>query len=581
MNIVEAKLNTARKELLDLSLRNRLLNYRILKSSGVEVVDELPAELFRILVGESKTMSFLPMKEQDEVAAPGLEEDELSPGALLEQPEEDESEQLNNDGLALRHIDVRLQTPYNSQILQKRLLNTFYAARSYIEEQGVNILYLALGMLEWFESPSSDTVRNAPLILIPLDLYRTSVRTRFHIRYTQEDISENVSLVAKLKNDFAIELPQISEEEDLDVLAYFSRVSEVISEQSRWSVNQTAMAMGFFSFGRFLMYNDLDSAIWPDDAKPNIHPILRAVLEDGFDEPPLQISDDALTDSYLQPQDSFQVVDADSSQTLTILDVNNGRNLVIQGPPGTGKSQTITNLIAEALGQDKTVLFVAEKMAALEVVKRRLDEVGLGVACLELHSYMANKKAFLEELRRTVELGKPQLDDFSADIQALVKNRDRLNAYSEAVNKPIGNSSITPYYAFGKLLKLRNKLKDVEAPVFDGSALLSWTRNDARQQLEKIEQLQMLLNRIGNPLQHPFWGCQVKTFLPADKRNIQAVSDQAIQAVNNLVSLSNQLTDHLSLPEINDRLSVMRLQAGCQRLLDSPDLTGVQVLAKE
>src|SRR5262249_25450357 len=147
------------------------------------------------------------------------------------------------------------------------------------------------------------------------------------------------------------------------------------------------VALGFFSFGKFLMYLDLDQESWPAEARPGDHPILQALLGEGFHEPPAEVGDDEPIDPHLDPEDARQVLDADGSQVLALIDANRGRNLVIQGPPGTGKSQTIANLIAEALGRGRKVLFVAEKMAALEVVKRRLDGVGLGDACLELHSH--------------------------------------------------------------------------------------------------------------------------------------------------------------------------------------------------
>src|SRR5262249_5200124 len=156
-------------------------------------------------------------------------------------------------------------------------------------------------------------------------------------------------------------------------------------DQSGWTVDRGAIVLGFFSFGKFLMYRDLDEETWPEVCKPGGHAVLRALLDHGFTEPASRFSDDETIDPHVALEESFQVLDADSSQTLAILEVNQGRNLVIQGPPGTGKSQTIANLISEAIGHEKTVLFVAEKMAALEVVKQRLDRVGLGDACLELH----------------------------------------------------------------------------------------------------------------------------------------------------------------------------------------------------
>ena len=159
--------------------------------------------------------------------------------------------------------------------------------------------------------------------------------------------------------------------------------------------------------------------------------MLGALLDQGFDELALEIDDEADLDLHLSSQGVHHVVDADSSQVMSLVDVNQGRNLVVQGPPGTGKSQTITNMIAQALGANKTVLFVSEKMSALNVVKRRLDSVGLGDACLELHSNKTAKKAVLEELSKTISLGRPVLGNVEADSDELIRLRDRLNAYSD------------------------------------------------------------------------------------------------------------------------------------------------------
>jgi len=239
---VGAKLDIARRDLLDLTLRNKLLNYRPLKTKGVEIIDEIPIQILRILVNEERSMSFLPIPEEeqeesDQQALFRKEHFDIDEG--LGQPEEDEN------GIALRHTDNKLQTPYTSQALQKRLLNTYYAARTYIEEQGVNILFLALGMLHWYESRSSDDLRKAPLILIPVELSRSNVRSRFRVRYTAEDIDENLSLRAKLQSDFGIKLPEFPEAEDIDINSYFQEISKAIGDYPRWEVDTKADGRGF------------------------------------------------------------------------------------------------------------------------------------------------------------------------------------------------------------------------------------------------------------------------------------------------------------------------------------------------
>ena len=413
----------SRNELLDLGLRNPLLNYRPSRARGVEVVDELPAEIFRLLVSERKAMTF---KAARKITG--------SRGARRCWRSRDEEGQ---ERPAARHVDRQLQTKLPSAKLQSRLLKTDHDARIFIEEQGVNILYLALGMLRWFESDSSQEPRRAPLVLVPVTLERSNVRERFRLRYTEEDLDDNLSLMNKLRLEFGVELPEMPPQEDVDV-APTSRLWRSLSAVSpRWSVDRDAAALGFFSFGKLLMYRDLDGENWPQGRGPSDHPIIRVLFDETSRTPP-QLPDDEFLDGHLDPSEVHQVMDADSSQTLALLDVKSGRNLVVQGPPGTGKSQTITNIIAEAVGHGRTVLFVAEKMAALEVVKRRLDAVGIGEACLELHSRKANKKLLLQELDRTIRLGRPNLEETEEDLRLLTEMRDRLNDYSEAINTPIG-----------------------------------------------------------------------------------------------------------------------------------------------
>ncbi|MFZ0545583.1 MAG: DUF4011 domain-containing protein, partial [Candidatus Promineifilaceae bacterium] len=476
---IETRLNTVRDELLDLSLRNTLLNYRHLKSRGVEMVDELPEYIFRLLVTESKKMSFLPMPEpepaEDGEPEEGVGTDEAGELEPLGQPDDGSSgapiSLEEEDALEIvpaYYTDNRLQTPYTSVNLQNRLLNSFYTARTYIEEQGVNVLYMAFGMLQWREAPGSEQVRLAPLILAPVELDRTNVQAKFRVKYTEDDIGDNLSLRAKLKADFGVDMPELADSEEVDVQGYFDQVEAAIRPQKEWSVDRTAVVMAFFSFSTFLMYNDLDTAVWPENDSPANHPLMESIVLQGFREPPPLVEDDALIDNYVSPEESFQILDADSSQTLAILDVKQGRNLVIQGPPGTGKSQTISNLIAEAIGQNKTVLFVAEKMAALEVVKRRLDATGLGDACLELHSHKTNKRVVLAELKRTLDLGRPKTRDYAADFQALIQYRDQLNQYSADVNTPIGGSGLTPYRVYGQLMGLQRQLRGVATPPLDG-----------------------------------------------------------------------------------------------------------------
>jgi hypothetical protein len=202
---IQELLDRSRKELLDLSTRNRLLSIPVNSKSAriIQVYDELSAEVFRMLVNEKKALSFLHGKQtkQPESTDTQLFDDEE---IGLPQPEEQEE---SGTGTARRHQDLRLQTALSPEGLQRRLRDLYTNARTMIEEQGVNVLYLAFGHLKWFEAGHSETPRYAPLILIPVDLDRKTASERFRLRSREEDIEPNLSLEARLKNDFGIKLP--------------------------------------------------------------------------------------------------------------------------------------------------------------------------------------------------------------------------------------------------------------------------------------------------------------------------------------------------------------------------------------
>lgn len=533
---VAEQLAASRQELLDLTLRNPLVNFKASKAKGLRIVDEIPREVFRHLVEEGKSMSFLAAPEKTEASRPeggaAASDEEMPPElrALVAQT-------AHEGEPAERHVDDKLQTAHVALRMETRLRNTFRHARSSIEEQGVNILYLALGTLVWYESKASEKAIRAPLVLVPAELSGGNVRARFKLRWTDEEIDANLSLDARLKRDFDIGLPELGEDEDLDVDAYFDRVAEAVAHRPRWRVDREAVHLGFFSFSKLLIYKDLDPEAGPAEDDPSDHPVVHALYGGGFQDEPSSIGDPEppdggpWLDERLGQDAPHQVVDSDSSQTLAVMDVVAGRNLVIQGPPGTGKSQTITNLIAEFVARGKRVLFVAEKMAALDVVKRRLDSVHLGNACLELHSHKANKKAVLDELKRTMELGKPRLDDPAGDKALLERSRDRLNEYSVAVNSPVAPSGLSPHQLVGRLDKAGGPTPSPGEPAIELADSAAWSFDDFRQRREDVLELQTLVERIGVPREHPYWGTALSLYLPADGPPIAAALDRAAEAL--------------------------------------------------
>lgn len=576
MSRIRSELEKSRADLLDLGLRNTLLNHRRLKSKGLEVIDELPREVLRILVKQERAMSFLPAP--DDLLEP--EERRVRGDLLTEWLEQHEmSEDAEESGsVANRHQDTKLQTPYSAARLERRLLNTFYAARSTIEEQGVNTLYLALGMLRWFESRSSEIERSAPLILLPVSLSRTSARTRFRIHYTGEDLRDNLSLQKKLWEEFRVKLPSLPATEDLDPDGYFDQVSAAVREQKDWRVDEAAIHLGFFWFTKLLMYEDLDPEQWRSESPLDEHPVLGPLLGDGFKEEGSPFSEEASLDEQVDLADLHHIRDADSSQTLAILDVHAGRNMVIQGPPGTGKSQTISNLIAENIARGKRVLFVAEKMAALDVVKRRLDEDRVGDACLELHSHRSNKRIVLEELRRTLALGKPEFSDVE-EMETLEFQRDRLNDYASAVNRPIGQSGVSPYKAYGEALAASDRLAEEEnRPILkQTTGWADWTGAEFRERAALLKEVELLLERIGVPIEHSFWSSCRGAFLPRDRDRLSQLSDDLKRELSKVRKSLCTLAAALDLQPPSSFPEATRLLTAAQWAAKRPKLDGIAV----
>ncbi len=484
------RIQSTRRELLDLSARNRLISTPRGSSHArkIEVVDERSEEVFSPAekCAKRKAMSFLP--------GAGEDEEDGTPAPRLAQPDED----AGGDGTPHpRHTDLRLQTRLSSERLQSRLLGVYYDAQTYEQEQGVSILYLALGFLKWYESAASDKARYAPLLLVPVDLERLSAASRFHLRYREEDITTNLSLQAKLKGEFGISLPDVPEMDEILPAAYFKAVAQTVDDQPRWEVLSDDMVLWFFSFAKYLMYRDLDPASWPAHSPLGSNPTLSSLLGEGFVSEPALCGDGDKIDPLIPPANMVHVTDADSSQAVVIEEVRRGRHLVVQGPPGTGKSQTITNLIATAVKEGKKVLFVAEKMAALDVVYSRLERLGLGTLCLELHSHKANKKAVLDELARTLLLRRPKVQGSGERLERLQAAIQRLNRHAEIMNTPEGPSGLTPYQIIGRLTSLYGR--GVEALNLGLAGLESWTNSQFRERCRDVEDLQSHLNAIGPP----------------------------------------------------------------------------------
>ncbi|MFT7616930.1 MAG: hypothetical protein ACI97A_000560 [Planctomycetota bacterium] len=407
------------RRLLDLSLRNRLLNFKESK----------------------KNLAFL-------VPQPGILEDALEEGAVFSlrgKPSLGDQSQHRDLDLQRSRTQEDAEHRFLVEELQNhtihadaseketeaRLLDLYRAAKNGLEETGANTLYLAVGFLNWYETEDSGLERRAPILMIPMQLVRKSARDGFKLRRADEDARINTTLLEKLKQDFEIETGNLQvlpeDESGIDVDLVLKQFRKAIMDIPRWDVSNHT-ALGLFSFNKFLMWTDLEEhADRLLDSK-----VVKHLVESpgsGF-ETDAVFPDSNELDITLPAAENLCPLDADSSQLRAVVAAAEGRTFVLQGPPGTGKSQTITNLIAHCLAQGKRVLFVAEKMAALNVVHDRLSQVGLESSCLELHSNKTSKRHVVEQLRQAIDAANHQDPSEWEQLAAeLTDRRDDLNAY--------------------------------------------------------------------------------------------------------------------------------------------------------
>jgi len=574
---IEQQLERSRLELLDMGLRgNPQLNCRSTSQKVLDVVDEKSVHIYELLVSQEAKMSFLPIPK---IYQKQKEVDEQDSSFTFEQPEQVKLPPLDVH-LAEKKGDARfsdryLQTGLIPEKLDKSLLRIETEAHNLLQEQGIEVLYLALGFLKWYEDGRSQNARYAPLLLLPVELIRTSAREGFKLKYTGEDIGPNLTLAAKLKGEYNLNLPLFNEE--FDPLSYYQSVSEAIEKQSRWQVMEDKVSLSLFSFGKFQMYMDLDPLSWPEGKAPSKKPLLNRLLKSGFDESEVIVKQATQPETLQSPETLPLVKDADSSQLESIIAAKNGADLIIQGPPGTGKSQTITNIIAESLGRGKKILFVAQKMAALEVVKKRLDECHLGHAVLELHSHKSTKKAVLASLAQAMEQGKPSIPDRNLSYKQLEETKAILSSYVSAIEKPILVSNLNYVDALGFLLKADNQRENAVLPELSFEVMKYWNVEKFTTATQLIQSLIDHLNHMGVPEDNAFCMSERCEISPVDQKYISVTSAACHDDLEQLIQCGSALASEmgLSLPSTIHELKIINRAAA--RALEAPKLGGINI----
>ena len=425
----EGRLSTWKSRLLDLTLRNRLLNFKPAKATLQFVAPDL-AQLEDALA-DGAEFSIRPLPELMEGADP-----------RMAQVHTQRAGSTPLDDMALLALANReLLARASKDTLDANLLAVYSAARTGLEEGGANTLYLALGLLRWTEADNAEAVHLAPLLLVPVTLQRQSVRSGFRLVRHDDEAIVNPTLLHLLKTSFELKVAGLDavtpDDKGVDVAQVLQSFRLAVRDIAQWEVLEQAH-LGIFSFTKYLMWKDLQDRT----GQLRLNRVVRHLIDhpgEAFPREGTPGEFDRL-DATHRPQDILAPLLADSSQLKAICAVDAGRDLVLEGPPGTGKSQTITNLIAHSLAKGKTVLFVSEKMAALEVVHRRLSSIGLGPFCLELHSSKARKSDVLQQLGQSLAISAQRTaDDWAREADRLGQLRQMLNGLVDSLHREYPN----------------------------------------------------------------------------------------------------------------------------------------------
>ncbi|MBR4222686.1 MAG: DUF4011 domain-containing protein, partial [Victivallales bacterium] len=429
------------QKLLDLSLRNRLLNIRDTKYIIPLLCPDIGGMEDILAANDSLTLNSV--KEE-------LGEKDLHDLAMLRNSE------IKTGIKALLDSELkqkRICTSLSQNEMSRRMTTLFRQGKTDLEEGGVNTIFAGIGFLEWRVSPRDEKSYLSPILLVPIRLVRKSIVEGIKIVRLDEDTIINETLLELLRSQFHLTIPGLSplptDKSGVDVPLVMQIIRQAVKNMPGWEVREEA-CIGHFSFGKFIMWTDMT-------ARAELlkkHPLVNHLMEGGglFDDgievfPPEEVA------RHIDLNQLYCPMSADSSQLTAVLYSTLGKSFVLHGPPGTGKSQTITNIIAQNLAMGRRVLFVSEKKAALDVVHKRLSQVGLRPFCLELHSNKSGKSEVLAQFSEALNVPDTQEPEqwgqLTGEMQAL---REQLNDYVGALHFHYPNG-FSAYSCFSHLMQ--------------------------------------------------------------------------------------------------------------------------------
>lgn len=431
--MMERKIDRWKSELLDTGKRNKMINYQETKRATLKILEPRAAELFDLLANKEKSLTFQrPINKESDFRT-------YSMLALLE---------TLSYSLPVYEGDIKAEGTVMER--EKTLKNLRSKTKLVQEEQGTNILYLSFGFISWREhNRDSSPWLKSPLLMMPVQLGLKSMNAPYTLSKYDDEIEVNPTLDYLFNQNYGIDLPPFELKNKDSFENYLEQIEEIIDKKG-WKLIRE-VSLGLLSFLKISMYHDLNS----NREQMMNNPVIQAISGNRHALGELPVQARNFNFDKMQPTEWHEVVDSDSSQEEAIFLSKLGVSFVMQGPPGTGKSQTITNIIAEALGDGKKVLFVSEKSAALQVVLKRLTEAHLDDFCLSLHNYKANKKEIIDNIGANLGLSREYIDNsVMGELTELFHDRQYLDEYAEELHRKIEPLGESVYRVFGKLARL-------------------------------------------------------------------------------------------------------------------------------
>lgn len=453
--------------LLDLSLRNRLINFTKTARFPLAVPDAHVGH-FEDMINHGKDVMLVP---SDAVSAMQAERG-IRFGRDL--PQDELAELLVGDQAVFADV--------TRDAYQTRMRNLAYKAKTLIEETGANNLYLALGTLVW---QLDNRELRSPLVLVPVRLRPTSKQGPYQISLDDAGTSTpNYCLLEKLRLSLGLEIPGLAEpaEDDagIDLHAAFEAVRMAVAEKGLPFRVEPTVDLSILQFAKFRLWKDLDEH-WAELCKnPLVHHLVHSPTEPFTDPVENASADDLDLLATKVP------IPADSSQLQAIAEAVAEKTFVLEGPPGTGKSQTITNLLTRAIAEGKRVLFVAEKRAALDVVQKRLDDVGMGVFSLDLHDKGSKPAAVRDQIRQALDhVAYPDRQGLEAALGELNNARRGLVRYATRLHEENG-AELSLYTARTQELAIGDDVRPLYVPESFAETV----------SLDRLQQLRTVLSEL-------------------------------------------------------------------------------------